>query len=109
MGAPSSGSPDFFVSYTRADRTWAEWIGWELERAQLKVFLQAWDVRAGQDFVHEMHVAVDAAARVLVVLSPAYLDSSEFGEAEWRVAFARDPSGEERRLIPVRVADCEPP
>ena len=22
---------DFFVSYNQADRTWAEWIGWQLK------------------------------------------------------------------------------
>ncbi len=24
---------DFFISYNRADRQWAEWIGWQLEEA----------------------------------------------------------------------------
>ena len=24
-------SADFFVSYTSADRAWAEWIAWQLE------------------------------------------------------------------------------
>jgi TIR domain len=55
-----------------------------------------------------MHTAVQRAERTLVVLSPAYLESSEFGEPEWRVAFAADPSGEGRRLIPVRVLECHP-
>jgi hypothetical protein len=25
--------PDFFVSYTRSDQGWAEWIGWVLDDA----------------------------------------------------------------------------
>jgi len=24
---------DFFISYNSADRTWAEWIAWQLEEA----------------------------------------------------------------------------
>jgi len=28
---------DFFVSYTSADRTWAEWIAWQLEQAGYQV------------------------------------------------------------------------
>ncbi len=33
---------DFFVSYTKADEQWAEWIGWVLEEAGFAVTLQAW-------------------------------------------------------------------
>ena len=99
---------DVFVSYTSADRAWAEWIGWQLKQAGLSVVLQAWDMLPGGDFVHEMQRATTTAGRTIAVLSPAYL-SSQFGEAEWRVAFANDPSGEKRLLIPVRVAEVSPP
>ena len=33
---------DFFVSYTQADRGWAEWIAWQLEEDGYRVLLQAW-------------------------------------------------------------------
>jgi TIR domain len=32
---------DFFVSYTGADRAWAEWIAWQLEDAGYSIVLQA--------------------------------------------------------------------
>ena len=35
------GSKDFFVSYSGADRAWAEWIAWVLEEAGYTVVLQA--------------------------------------------------------------------
>lgn len=54
-----------------------------------------------------MHDAAQQAERTIVVLSPAYL-TSQFGEAEWRVAFANDPSGEQGLLIPVRVQPGDP-
>jgi hypothetical protein len=41
-------------------------------------------------------------------LSPAYF-GSKFGEAEWRAAFTKDPTGEKGLLVPVRVQPCEPP
>jgi hypothetical protein len=99
---------DFFVSYTSADRAWAEWIAWQLKQAGSSVVLQAWDMLAGGDFVHEMQRATTTATRTIAVMSPAYL-TSQFGEAEWRVAFANDPSGEKRQLVPVRVAEVKPP
>lgn len=69
--------------------------------------VQAWDMVAGRDFVHEMHKATTKAKRTIAVLSPAYL-TSQFGEAEWGVAFAGDPRGEKGRLVPVRVAEVAP-
>jgi hypothetical protein len=45
---------DFFVSYTQADRAWAEWLAWELEAVGYTTLLQAWDMRAGTAFVHAM-------------------------------------------------------
>jgi hypothetical protein len=98
---------DFFVSYTQADRAWAEWLAWELEAAGYTTVLQAWDMPAGTAFVHAMDQAVLTARHTLLVLSPAYL-RSEMTEAEWRPAFKADPSGTARRLLPVRVEACEP-
>jgi hypothetical protein len=45
---------DFFISYTGADRQWAEWIAWHLEQAGYSTIIQAWDFRAGGNFAHEM-------------------------------------------------------
>jgi len=98
----------FFISYTAADRLWAEWIAWQLETAGHTTRLQAWDFRPGVDFVHRMEQTLREAERLIAVLSPAYL-ASEFGEAEWRPIFTRDPSGELGLLVPVRVQDCDPP
>jgi tetratricopeptide (TPR) repeat protein len=106
MGGTQAAA-DFFVSYTSADRAWAEWIAWQLQQAGSSVVLQAWDMVAGRDFVHEMQKATATAKRTIAVLSPAYL-GSQFGEAEWRIAFASDPSGEQGLLVPVRVADFTP-
>jgi hypothetical protein len=98
---------DFFVSYAQADRAWAEWLAWELEAAGYTTVLQAWDMPAGTAFLHAMDQAVQATQHVVLVLSPAYLRSA-MAEAEWRPAFKADPSGEARRLLPVRVEACEP-
>jgi tetratricopeptide (TPR) repeat protein len=106
MGGPAA-QVDYFISYTNADRGWAEWIAWQLKEAGASVVLQAWDMVPGLDFLHEMQKATTTAGRTLAVLSPAYF-TSQFSEAEWRVAFADDPSGEQRRLIPVRVVDFKP-
>jgi hypothetical protein len=98
---------DFFISYTAADKAWAEWLGWELEAAGYTTVLQAWDMPAGTAFVHVMDQAVQHTRHTLLVLSPAYLRSA-MAEAEWRPGFKADPSGQDRRLLPVRVENCQP-
>jgi tetratricopeptide (TPR) repeat protein len=99
---------DFFISYTQADRPWAEWIAVQLEAAGYGTLLQAWDFRPGSDFLHQMQQATTSATRTIAVLSPAYFGSA-FGEAEWRAAFHKDPTGELGLLVPVRVQPCQPP
>jgi len=98
---------DFFVSYNSADRTWAEWIAWQLEEAGYTTVLQAWDFRPGSNFVLEMQRAAKEAKRTIAVLSPDYL-GARFTQPEWAAAFAQDPTGEKGILLPVRVWECEP-
>jgi hypothetical protein len=63
---------DFFVSYTLADKVWAEWIAYVLEEAGWSVIIQAWDFRPGSNFVMEMQRAASEASRTVMVLSPDY-------------------------------------
>jgi hypothetical protein len=98
---------DFFISYTGVDRSWAEWIAWQLEAAGYTTVLQAWDFRPGDNFALAMQRAAAASVRTIAVLSPAYLQSG-FTAAEWAAAFARDPTGTQGLLLPVRIHDCAP-
>ena len=99
---------DFFVSYTGADDSWAQWIGFVLEDAAYSVIIQAWDFRPGSNFVFEMQTAAATADRTIMVLSPDYL-KSQFSSSEWSAAFAQDPQGLSRKLLPVKVRECQPP
>jgi hypothetical protein len=98
---------DFFISFNSADTEWAEWIAWVLEKdGGYKVRFQKWDFAPGTNFVLQMQNAAARAKHTIAVLSPAFL-RSEFAAAEWAAAFAQDPQGLKRSLIPVMVAECE--
>ncbi len=98
---------DFFISYTSADRQWAEWLAGQLRRVGYTTVLQSQDFHAGSNFVLEMDRAAKETRRTLAVLSSRYLAAS-FTHPEWAAAFARDPKGLQRLLIPVRIDTCEP-
>jgi tetratricopeptide (TPR) repeat protein len=99
---------DFFISYTQADRMWAEWIAWVLEEDGHKVLVQAWDFVPGTNWINSMHEGAHNATRTIAVLSPGYL-ASVYGGTEWQAAWASDPTGAQRKLLVVRVAHCDQP
>jgi hypothetical protein len=98
---------DFFISFNRDDRNWAAWIAWTLEHAGYTVSFQDWDFETGSNFVLKMHDASLNSQSTILVLSDSFLKSN-FAAPEWAAAFAQDPTGKERKLVPVRVEKCEP-
>lgn len=108
MSRDARGTWDFFISYTQADRAWAEWIAWVLEEDGYRVLIQAWDFVPGTNWIHRMQDGIRKADRMIAVLSSDYLDSV-FGGVEWQTVWASDPQGADRRLLVVRVAECERP
>jgi len=102
------GKLDFFVSYTQADRPWAEWIAWQLEEDGYRVLIQAWDVVPGTNWTDLMQMGIQGASRTIVVLSAAYLESA-FTTAEWEAVWRDDPLGDKRRLLVFRVSECDRP
>ena len=98
---------DFFISYAAADKAWAEWIAWTLKSAGYRIRIQAWHFDAGSNFALEMQTATAKSARTIAVLSPHFLES-EYTASEWAAAFAADPKGEKRKLVPVRIIECKP-
>jgi len=61
---------DFFVSYSNADRQWAEWIATMLSDAGRDVHLQAWHFRSGPPVIEQIDAAIAGAACTIAVLSP---------------------------------------
>ncbi len=98
---------DFFISYNKADKVWAEGLANWLDQSLYTTILQEQDFVPSSNFVVEMHNALKSAKRMIMVLSPDYL-TAKFPLAEWTAQFATDPSCERGTLVPVRVRECTP-
>lgn len=98
---------DFFVSFNGADRPWADWIAWTLEEAGYQLVYQPWDFLPGGNFILEMQKAANDTRKTVIVLSDHYLQAT-YTQPEWTAAFVEDPQGDQRKLIPLRVAPCKP-
>jgi hypothetical protein len=98
---------DFLISYSDYDIAWAEWIGTQVEQAGYSTFLLAWDGRPGNNIILSLDQALRTCRRCLLVLSPAYLQEG-LTQAQWAAVFRQDPANEHRRLLPVKVENCQP-
>lgn len=106
---PTTEPPvDFFISYTGADVAWARWIDWQLRSRGHSTLMQAYDFGVGSNFVLEMQRALERCARLVAVWSAAYF-KSEFCGPEIAAIFAQDPTGNARRLLPIRIEAIDPP
>ncbi|MBV8885621.1 MAG: toll/interleukin-1 receptor domain-containing protein [Chroococcidiopsidaceae cyanobacterium CP_BM_RX_35] len=103
----SEGRKNFFISYNRADKHWAEWIAWTLEEAGYSVVIQSWDFRPGGNFILDMQRATENTERTIAVLSEDYLRAT-YTQPEWAAAFKLDPQSLKRIMIPIRVRECKP-
>jgi TIR domain-containing protein len=99
---------DFFVSNAGPDRAWAEWVAWHLREAGYTVELDVWDWVAGDNFVTRMIAAVDAASRVVALLSPVYFAEGRYTVDESSAALVKDEAGG-HRLVPVQIERCPLP
>lgn len=98
---------DFFVSYAEQDKQWAMWIVAVLEDAKYRVHARyLFDLAGSKDLV-VVQDGMRRARKTIAVLTPAYL-SSPFVTSQWGPAWQQDPQGMERKLVPVRVEECQP-
>jgi lysine/ornithine N-monooxygenase len=100
--------PHFFISRAGEDAEYAKWVAGVLEAERYTTTLQDLDFRPGNSFAHQMSQAQKRADHVIALLSPHYV-AKQFTVDELYTVFVKDPLGEARCLIPVRIAPCESP
>ena len=109
MPDPIDYKHDVFISYSHKDK---EWVCTELlprlEAVGLQVVIDYRDFKIGVPILINIERAVDESRHVLLVLSPAWLDS-ECADFESLLGGTKDPAGRRSRLIPLLYQSCELP
>lgn len=100
---------DVFISYSSQDKAWVcgELLP-RIERAGLKAFIDFRDFTRGAPSIREMARGVTGCRKMLLVLTPEYIESA-WGEIENIMAATLDPANRDLRLIPLLKAPCEKP
>jgi hypothetical protein len=97
---------DFFISFTRADKAYAEAIDAALRKDGFTTFYHPRDVRPGANFLIWMDNALFNSAQTLALYSPDYIeDTAVFSKAERYATLCQDPLSDNRKLIPVLLRE----
>lgn len=95
-------SSKVFISYTKADRKWAAWIGCTLRDAGHTPFVYEWELPVGGNIPAWMEKRLGEADRAIGVFSDDYC-AATFSSAERNASIWRDEYGETGFFIPVEV------
>lgn len=97
---------DYFISYNKTDKAWAKWIGGTLEENGYSVYLQAWDITPGNDFIERMNEFLEYSQNYIAVYSQAFCDS-EYCMKEFQTAFNAHINKEIEKFIPIRLENIK--
>lgn len=95
---------DFFVSYNKTDKDWAKWIAGTLEENGYTVYLQAWDIVPGDDFIKRMNDFLEHSKNYIPILSTTFWDS-DYCKKEFQTAFNAHLNNDIKKFLPIRVED----
>ena len=95
---------DFFVGYNKDNKDWAKWIAGTLEENNYTVYLQAWDIAPGDDFIARMNEFLESSMSYIAVWSDSF-SKSEYCKKEFQTAFNRKLTNSLELFLPVRVED----
>lgn len=99
---PPKELKDFFISHSRADDIWADWIAQELEDAGFSVIVPNWDFHAGSNLKRHMDKAAAQTKSSIVILSPAYFNTSNT-QSMRDILLGRDTVNKDYIILPVLV------
>jgi len=99
---------DVFLSHNSADKPRVRVLAERLRAAGLRVWLDEWAIKLGDDIYLAIERGLDTARVLILCLSRAAIDSG-WVSAERSTALFSDPTNEGRRFIPVLLDDCELP
>ena len=91
-----------FVSYSSADRAFAEDLVRQLEQAGNRIWFAPRDVRPGTDYSEQIQAAIEQAGAFVIIVSRDS-NESDFVRAETEMAFSR-----RRPIFPVRCGPVAP-
>jgi WD40 repeat protein/GTPase SAR1 family protein len=99
---------DVFLSHNAQDKPQVRKVAERLRDAGLRVWLDEWVIKPGDDIYLAVERGLEAARVQVLCLSPEAL-SSAWVTLERSTVLFRDPTNTDRRFVPLLLADCTLP
>jgi hypothetical protein len=99
---------DVFISYSVKDKDFVRKLATDLQEYGLTVWLDDWNLRAGDSLVNEISTAIRDSKFLLVIMSPDYF-VSEWAAQEWKAAMIDEVDGKTIKVIPLLYRTCSIP
>ena len=99
---------DVFISHAGEDNGFVKRLTDDLERLGAKVFDDGRSLKPGEHITLAIDEALKHSHKLVFVMTPASVQK-KWPQAEALYVVYFDPTNRDRRLIPVLLADCEPP
>ncbi len=93
-----------FISYSTQDEAFARRLHGKMREAHLRVWFAPEDIQGGQKLHEQIETALRVYDKLLIVLSPASLQSAWVMD-ELRKGFKAERQSGKRKLFPVRLTD----
>ncbi len=97
-----------FISYSHQDKDFVNNLAKMLVAARHNIWIDQWELNAGDSIIEKVQDAVGDADALLVVLSKASVDS-EWCKKELRTALVRELDEKKTLVIPCLIEDCTIP
>jgi hypothetical protein len=97
-----------FVSYSHADKEKIDLIAGHLLRKRTNVWIDRWELKAGDSILNKVQEAVEGSSALLIMLSKASVES-EWCKKELTAGLFRELDEKRVVTIPVLLEDCKIP
>ena len=99
---------DVFLSHNAADKPSVRRLAQRLRKAGLAVWFDEWIIQPGDDIYLFIERGLEASRTLVLCMSPAAF-GSKWVSLERSTALFRDPTNQDRRFVPLLLADCDLP
>ena len=99
---------DVFLSHSSTDKAVVHELAERLREDGIRVWFDEWEIQFGDSILSKIESALDSS-RVLVLCMSEHAFGSDWAMLESQTFRFRDPLNNQRRFIPIRLDDTEPP
>jgi molecular chaperone DnaK len=100
--------PRVFLSYSSKDKTFVEQLARELDRRNIGVWLDKWEIRVGDSLIWKINEGLRSHDFLVIVLSPDAVTSS-WVQRELSSALMSELNKKKVIVLPILLRDCEIP